>query len=400
MKKVGVLTMYHQSINYGGLLQAYALCHFINSLDGFCAEQISYSSSSQRINAKRINKLKNISVADLIQKCFSLVENKTNRIITRVLISKKLNIRAASIADFRNSIPYSKQIYSKENISDREYDIIVAGSDRIWNPENVTSPYFLDFVKGKKKISYAASLTTNTFTKSQISFLQKTLHDFYAISVREKDSAKILSSITEKNVKWVCDPVLLLDRSQWDRVCTKRKENDDYIFCYFLGKDSINRKLVAQFAKKNNLKIVTIPFANNQFCKSDIYFGDNQLFELSPQDFLSYIKHAKYVFTDSFHATMFSIIFNKQFFALARNEMKGSGSRIESITTFLEIENHFCSTKEQLSSSYLLNLTDIDYANVNNTIEKFRDESRDYLKNILSDNKQCESGNMFNEKRE
>lgn len=392
MKKVGVLTMYHQSINYGGLLQAYALCHFINSLDGFCAEQIRYSSSSQGIHSKRMTKLKNIRPTEFIQKCFALVENKTNRIITRLLISKRLNIRANSIADFRNSIPHSKQIFNSENISDREYDVIVAGSDRIWNPENETSPYYLGFVKGKKKISYAASLTTNTFTKSQISFLQKTLRDFYAISVREKDSAKALSSITDKNVKWVCDPVLLLNRLQWENLCTKEKENEEYIFCYFLGKDTLNRRLVSQFAKKTKLKIVTIPFANNQFCKSDLNFGDKQLFDLSPQDFLSLIKHAKYVFTDSFHATMFSIIFNKQFFAMARNEMKGSGSRIESITTFLAIENRFCSTKEQLSVSYLLNLRDIDYANVNNVIEKFRDESREYLKQILCDNKQCEIG--------
>ena len=383
MKKVGIMTMYYQSINYGGLLQAYALCHYIEHLEGFQAEQICYS-GKKNIKIKGILKrVKLLGPTQVLFKVLKRIKSKFNRFITVFFLKTQLELRKKAIVKFRELIPHSDIVYNDENLTDELYDIFVVGSDRVWNPNDAESPYYLKFVNKKNKIAYAASLTSNNLTSIHKKLLKEALINFNAISVREKESAKILSSFISKSIEWVCDPVMLLDKEIWDTVASPRFIKEDYIFCYFLSKDNMNREIVKLFSKLFSLKIVTIPHANNQICFNDLSFGDIKLYSVSPNDFLSYLKNAKYVFTDSFHATVFSIIFNKEVFALSREELKNSGTRIESLTSLLGIEDHYCVTDEMCNLSYLSNVPKINYVKINNMVSKFRKKSINYLEKAL-----------------
>lgn len=384
MKKVGILTMYYKSINYGGLLQAYSLCHYINRIEGYSAEQICYHALKKPVGTtKKIDKIRELGFLGILLKIGEFVKIRCASLFTKKVLSSKLVRRAKSIADFRESIPHSSTVYNDDFLPKNEYDFYVVGSDRVWNPNNAYSPYFLGFVEEGKRVSYAASLTSNELTFSQKVNITNSLKDFHAISVRERESAQILSSFLPNKAQWVCDPVMLLEKKNWEEICAVRQDKEEYIFCYFLGKDSANRKLVKKFAEKKDLKIVSVAHANNQLCLADINFGDVKLFEASPDEFLSWIRYARYVFTDSFHATAFSLLFNKEVFVLGRKELKNSGSRIESIATLTGIENHVFSASEGDNLLSILNVPQIEYERINDIIREFRKESQLYLEAAL-----------------
>lgn len=359
MKHVGILTHFYKTHNYGGSLQSYALCEFLREL-GADAEQISYVMNSSRPPAKKITIGKAKKAFHPVKLCRYLLLRAGSFFFRKGIAQRK-----KAVEHFNNTKSrHSEQVYTADILNTcTYYDTYIVGSDQVWNPDWYEMAFFLDFVpEGKRKFSYAASLGKKQLTTEQQEVFREKLADFAAVSVREQDAIGLLQELSPVPVVQTLDPTLLLTREQWDEVSSERLIPKKYIFTYFLGADINQRKVATAFAKKKGLPIVTLPFLEGSFRTSDVFFGDKKLYDVSPADFISLIKHAEYVLTDSFHACVFSSIYQKEHFAFQRLGHAGMGGRLYSLTKLFHSEDHFCDSPEKTSLRYIENLTPIDYS--------------------------------------
>ena len=347
-KRVGVITQYYLSSNYGGLLQAYALVYYLNKC-GYTAEQITYNfyETSNNINLLDIS-----SDKSFVLKLKILTKDKLLRFNNFIHGVRDLSEKRRDICkEFRDAIPHTDKIYENNTLDELNdyYDVFVTGSDQVWNPDRYREGFFLGFVDGvkKKKIAYAASIS-NVIPANMRELYREKLKDFDTITVREKNDTKALMDIVDKEVSWVLDPVFLLSQNEWSKQIKEVETSilAPFVFCYFLGDSNEQRKLVTNFAKKNNLLIATIPFMGMNYRTCDKNFGDIKLNDISPNQFLYLIQNAKYVFTDSFHASAFSIIFHKPFVAFDRSGNSEMKERMVSLTKLFECEGCFCLNNE------------------------------------------------------
>jgi len=385
--KIGILTHYYKSPNYGGNLQAYALARFLRA-SGFDAEQICYD-----IFFKRERK-------ESFLKHFIKILGKVPAYILRVmvrkiLLKKRLNIvknavnrRILAISNFnQNIINHSDTTYGYGNIGEANshYDAFITGSDQVWHPNNFCPAYLLTFADSKKKkISYAASIAKSDLSNEEINRLTTSIAVYTAVSVREEDSAELLRRNSQKDICCVVDPVFLLSEKQWDDVAKPYPIDAPYLLTYFLGNNESSRFLAQKFAKEHNLKLVTMPYLNGSYRKCDWNFGDKQIFDAGPEHFVSLVKNAEYVFTDSFHATAFSVLFGTKFFVFPRSYKKTGdmSNRIVSILNLCACEECFCNTLEKMKMEYLNSIWTNNKIVRDNLAQKIS-FSKNYLINAL-----------------
>lgn len=383
-KKIGILTMFYNSRNYGGCLQAYALEKYLIN-KGAIAEQVNLQKSRSKNNLKRYVALSPAVILEKLTRKIKLVLSKNYASDFKI---EYVNERSEAFKKFRdNYVKSSDEVYSSENIKNciDNYDTFVVGSDQVWNEVTEDSPYLLGFVpENKEKVSYAASISQEKLSSYAKKVFKESLSSFKAISVRESDAVTLLRDATSKKVIHTLDPTLLLSREEWDSICESRKIDDGYIFCYFLGTDKKMREVAQYFAKKHNLKIVTLPYLQNRSNKVDGNFGDIKLWDVSPCDFLSLIKYAKFVFTDSFHSTVFSYIYNKQFVTFSRTEGK-TNSRMVNLLELLDLTDRFIADERNYNADFIDSLSEIDYSGSFAEFEKSRKISENFIsENILS----------------
>ena len=380
--KVSIITHYYKSKNYGGILQSYALCRVINEL-GYNAEQISYNMFPTK-------------KAGAFSLLYRTMISALGKLDVRKWSYRKKNKRAQDLLKARfesmNSfgekyIPHTEKVYDEENVDEcgANYDAFITGSDQVWNLQWYYPAFFLSFVpSGKRKLSYAASMAMSKPSNEQKALLRENLKDFNAISVREKDSVELLKDIVPAVAEWVLDPTMLLDSKKWDDISSEKEfVKEPYVFCYFLGDDLLQRELAAEFAQHRGLKLVTLPYLNCMYRECDDGFGDIRLYDVGPQDFISLIKHAEYIFTDSFHATVFSGIYKKQYFVFPRNREASMSSRIYSLIELYEAQERFCDTDEKATIKYIDALQKIDYSKPLEKLAKMRCKSMLYLERNL-----------------
>ena len=376
-KRVGVITHYHNSKNYGGLLQAYALIKVIEKL-GYKAEQIRFDNE----NKNQIKK-DNRKVHRLLDIPRTIINCIGTKLCQRVFMK-----REKKCAEFRDLIPHSFETYNKLNISDSQekYDIFITGSDQVWNPIWFYSEYFLDFVSNKKKLSYAASIGQNVLTTEQKSIFEKYLKDFYGISLREEKSKILLSEISLPCTPQVhLDPTLLLEPCEWDLIAVDRIIKERYVFVYSFSGGNSFRNIVNEFAKSKKLKIVFIPHYPVNFKFKDICWGDIKIKVAGPCEFISLIKFADYVFTDSFHASVFSLIYKKEVFTFKRNGAEGMSERINTLFNTFGINDHFFNEEDSGLFEKILNIQKINYEIDFLIYKDMKHKSIDYLKESLGD---------------
>lgn len=362
MKIIGIISHYYNSTNYGGLLQAYALCKCINEY-GINAEQLCYDSSAR--DRSFISRIKR-SFKCVIDKFLNLKHFKSY---------KSINQRIQSTKDFRDSIPHSSIVYSDSTIyvANNMYNAFITGSDQVWNPRLFRNVYSLLF-SNKMKFSYAASIATENVDSNQLKNYQKALSDYIRVSVRERSALNILGFYP--NVQLCLDPVFLLSDDQWNDLCTSNIIKGEYIFAYFLGDNLLAREETVKYATKLGKKLVTIPYLLNKFRKCDYNFGDIQVSDVSPQVFLSLIKYSDCVFTDSFHAICFSYIFKKNFYVFKRDGSGSMNTRITDVLETLELNDRYV---ESIDSP-----TNIDYRNIPvSKYESLKKSSETFLRDIV-----------------
>ncbi|MBO5408667.1 MAG: polysaccharide pyruvyl transferase family protein [Clostridia bacterium] len=364
MKRVGIITMYHNSENYGGILQAYALTKKINLL-GADAKQISFDTCGNKIFASQ--KSWKTFVKSTIAKCLKLLSYSN--------VKKSRNIR-----QFRDSIPHTYTVNSG-NIKSllNEFDVFITGSDQVWNPLAMCEEYLLGFVPPEKtKLSYAASISRDTLTREEQQVFFNHLTTFTDISVRECNDVSLLEQCVDKKIEWVLDPVFLLNHKEWEEVTSERLVKEPYVFCYFLNDKNKNPALVADFAKKTNT--VTVQIDGLSVASRKI--TDQQIQHVGPKQFLSLIRHAEYILTDSFHAMAFSFIFQKDFMVFPRNPERTMESRITSFLSLIGRADRFVDVKTD-NATELTNLKKMDYTVAYSDFEEKKAYSVDFLKKYL-----------------
>ena len=373
--KIGIITHFHKSINYGGVLQAYALCKYLNN-QGHSASQILYTARVKKL-APPPNSSKKICRTILKR-----IKRKYYRSKNRAIQQRMANL----FADFLDQVPHTKNSYTKDNISQvtNEFDAFVAGSDQIWNPDWHDSSYMLDFVDSNvPKVAYAASMGVSALTDEQKTLYEKLLARFNKISVREKECANVLGDVLDKPIEVSVDPTLLLTAENWDEVASDSKIKNKYVFLYMLGDDIKVKRLAQKFAESKGLQLVYIPDLIGEYVKSDRKIKGNMVTDATPNDFISLIKHAEYIFTDSFHACVFSLLYKKSFFAFDRKGSQKTSSRICNLTEMFECKERFCVTDAQRSVDYISKCPPINYQKETPLFNAIRQKSIDFLKESI-----------------
>lgn len=394
--KVGVITMYYGNSNYGACLQAYALPAVINKM-GFDCEQISFTFRNQSgtsLKQKIKETIKNYGVTKTVRIINEACRQKIRKEIDIVTgVTSKINMRNQAVANFREQfIPHSSRIYSNQEIGQCDgYDAYVCGSDQIWRIGwgYLNPGFWLSFVHdGGKKISYAASISMNEIPEEECTLVRKALEDYTFISVREYQGKKILDKILQEEykVEWVVDPTLLLDKSEWEEIASENPyKSERYIFAYLLGDKIKDRQSIMKYAYAHNMKVITIPFLLGEYRSCDKTFGDIQIADVSPQLFLSLIRDAEYVVTDSFHGTVFSLIFHTKFWCLKRStdSSKGSmNSRIYSLLDLCECDKRVVENKDLISDNN--KEKEIDFSKIDEIISSERIRCKELLYQALS----------------
>ena len=230
-------------------------------------------------------------------------------------------------------------------------------------------------------MSYASSVAVTDVTGKYKDFMKKELEKYSFISVREKSSKDVIQSLTNKNVEWVMDPTLILDRKNWEELATKRIIKEKYIFSYMIGDNKRQRKQIEKFAKQENLLLVTLPYIKNgnrfEFRIEDYKFGNKQMLDITFEDFLNLIKYSEYVITDSFHAICFSYIFKKEFYAFEKGTLVSTNSRIYTLLELFETTNRIVKDEIEKDSTLL------DYDKIDINMSRKIEDSKKFLKTAL-----------------
>ena len=258
-----------------------------------------------------------------------------------------------------------------------DYDAFICGSDQIWNlkcTHGINDAYFLRFAqKDKIKIAYAPSAGAYCADSTVSEELKQALMTFTKVSVRENRLKTELKKLYPYEIEVVLDPTLLLSADDYYKIQRNEKEfQNKYIFVYILSGVRYNKKLIKcaeQLSKDTGLQIVYVSDNNNGHIK-----GAKNCSGCGPGDFLKYINQATYVITNSFHATVFSVLFHKDFFSFPRN---GSNSRIFDLLKMLQLEKRYVE-EENLSCER------VNYEHADRILKKERQKSIKFLLDALS----------------
>lgn len=367
-KKVGTMT-FHMAHNYGAMLQAYALPAAVKKLGCHC-EVIDYRFPYIDRWA-RMERL-----PELVERC-GLVGGYL-RYGKRLLNGtyRKRTMQTKFSAFEQEIIPTSKRIYrSKEALHDLPYDAILFGSDQIWNSaliDGVAEEYVGGFpcLPHTKKIAYAASCGKEDFQLESRQIYEEHIKSFSAISVREQAFRDTLVS-RGFEAECVLDPTLLLCAEEWKRCIPRklRKTDGKYLLVYAFDEDERLYDAIRAFAAERELEIIAIAYQK----KDSMHHMDVRT-DCGPLEFLSLFANAQHVVTTSFHGTVFSVIFHKNFHCVPHPLYR---ERTDSLLKLLKLENH---SAEQID---VLQEPAVDWARTDAILERERNRAYGFLKNAL-----------------
>ncbi len=371
MTETATLTWF--SGNYGSTMQAFALQKTVMEL-GYGNRIINYVPNKR----EKLAFFCKSSARFVTLK--AKIENK--KIESKFLNRDEIDLKNRKFEEFyENSffltemIPVQNQMKSLNN----KYRIFLCGSDQIWNPNYFKKCNFLDFVsESNKKIAYAPSIGTTQLTENEKRKMKSYLDRFDKISVREESSKRLIESVVDKPVQVVCDPVFLLSREKWIEKMQLKEPEEKYILCYFLCDNPEYQKMTEKLQESLKIKVKIIP--TNTFGYA---LGFETQKTVGPKDWLSLLYGAEFVLTDSFHATAFSIIFNKSFYVLKRfsdTSPKSQNSRIYHLLNMTGLEDRIWQNTTNVS--YIEN--DI-WKTVDEKMKTERETSTLWLKNALED---------------
>lgn len=367
--ETGILT-FHYSTNFGGVLQSYALYKFLEYRE-INVEVIDYIPSSYHG-----------------QKVYRNIGFKTDfnvkRLLQRMRVKHKYcHTSAHKFEHFRRSFMRLSSGVDESTFafSLDDYDTVVVGSDQIWGLGQRSKPeYFLGFDEFKgNRVSYAADSTIAEVSEGHLDKLRRELRDFYRISVRNEHSQKFVETVIGEKPPIVADPTLLWDFDELGRGFMS--DSDPYILVYVLGKDinGSNRKAIEEIKRVyGDLKVYAIVIPTMKFNICD--YADKVFYDLGPEEWLDMIRYATFVYTDSFHGTLFSLKFHKPFLAYYAEEMRAT--RFIDLAERYQIGRYIVSSVDEIEAKGSL-LETPDFATIDQLIEEHRSFSIRFLEEAL-----------------
>ena len=362
--KIGILT-FHRAINYGAVLQAYGLQETLKSM-GHEVSVIDYC-PEYLLSPYRLFFTERITghgfwgnLRMIVRECLAYPYRWKRNHHFQKFIDKYINIHAFHSGEF-----------------DNDFDILIIGSDQVWNI-GITrgmDPFYWGTakqVKSIKHISYAASAgSINSLKKLHTIEISAALEGFSSLSVRELTLANYIQNITDITPRLVLDPVLLAGRKHFERLISY-KRNKPYLLFFTLNGNKDAQKIAKRIAEEKNL--VFREMASNNEVIKDL----TVIKSASPEEFLSWFENADYVVTTSFHGTAFSILFHKNFHVYCDNE--NISERISNLLNMLNLYERMICTPNHLKE---YKYAPINWTEVDAILETKRKESMDFLKNAL-----------------
>lgn len=365
----------HDVYNYGASLQAYALMTYLQS-EGHNVEIIGYYPEYE-------NRRYELNYIHPASKLYTLSQRvPCLKRICQIVFNRKdflfWNRKRAFDAFTRDKLCVTrKHFHNNEELKLEKFeaDLFIAGSDQIWNTEHGKGKdpaFYLDFVGDSSKcISYAASFATSKIAEGYLEFVKMQLSNLRAISVRETSGVTLANSIGY-TAKQVMDPSFLLSKKSWTELIGETEKklesrlSSPYILLYDFSEnypelDAFARKL----SKETGLRLLSI---NDWIIRS---YVDKNINNAGPLEFLCYIKNASHVISNSFHATVFSLLFNTDFFTFP---LKGqnSSSRMKDLLNLVGLPNRFLEND-------IVEVNTINWKDVNSIIETESISSREWL---------------------
>lgn len=363
-KRIGIIT-FSNADNYGAVLQAYALQRIVREKISKDVEMINFCPDDEkrayRIFAPHSKKLlSNIVIKTLVAYHFFPYYIKKRR-----------------FKRFREEYLYFSQPWPEfdiimEQLSGK-YDIYISGSDQVFNPLNkYLRLYYLDFPKnGSRKVAYAPSFGFSDFSAPKFGKLINYLKDFDYLSCREQDGRSWMEKVLNREVSCLLDPIFLLSPNQWREIMVG-SDKKDYIFVYNLNGGGNLMKVVEKVRKETGLPVI---------CATPSYLPIPGISikvrrDLGPREFVGMIANAKYVVTDSFHGTAFSVLFSKP--VISYIAMQSSSGRIYSLLQLCSMEKQIVSNPDDFEFGKISFVTDSA-----NALMPLIEQSKQYLKKAI-----------------
>lgn len=359
--KIGILT-YHRAENYGALLQAYATKTYLLSK----GQDVSFIDYWPKYHADYFRLFswnqfwgKGVKGKLLMMKNYMMPSKHLRKHRLQRFIHEKLGV---------DKMP----VYSDRNLVTNHYDVVVYGSDQIWRKQNLGGVGFDDWyfgsdnVQADKKIVYAGSMGTIDCTEADDEYVKLMMSNFNCISVRESDLNAYLNRIGIDSVQ-VLDPVFLLSKEQWLKIAAPSIHKGNYILFYNLLNSSNAKRLAKRLGEEKRMPVVEITKRN--------LMGKGYVRSASVERFLQLINDAAYVVSNSFHGVAFSIIFEKQFYAVG---MGKKSSRVVSLLNSIELKERYSNDGLGITDS------EINYREVGKRLSKLKNQSASFLLDSLN----------------
>ena len=350
MIRIGMMTFLHND-NYGSILQAWALQQTLLDM-GFGATHIDYAPSKQE-------KIRNLLLSGNSPKL--ILEGMRKKSATSKMHGGFDEFRKENI---RTTVPCRDHAALKNVAAD--FDVLVCGSDQIWSPVWLNPAYFLDFTD-RPKVSYAPSLGVKDLpNRMKQRKIVKLVKRFAAVSVREQEGANLLAEMAGFEPVVMPDPVMLVDKENWQSIMDKNVPQGKYVLCYFIGDNPVYWEIVAAVAQKEGCEVRVIP--RTEEARNSGYILEE---DVPPQRWLGLINGAAHVVTDSFHGATFSAILNKECTIVRRyreDDPESKNSRIDQLLRNLGVSS--------------LNNADWDVVNRNLAVKA--DSAKSWLKNAIN----------------
>lgn len=368
--KIGTITLHYQ-MNYGGLLQAYALQRVLQRL-GHDSEIIDYRAPLLYLKPRLFS-------GTTLKRS---VKFWLGRSLPRPIVDSRIRWKK-SIEFVENHLPLSSSpILDDETLRNRpgDYDAYITGSDQVWNPAwygDEAPAYRLSFVPSeKRRISYAASFGVDRFSEAQTQVFKPDLEKFDCISVREDNGVAIVRDICGKDANVVLDPTLLMDSHDWQDLFDRDIQDNNYILCYFIGQFHSVLPFLESMSERMNLPLVKV---GRNYADSRVRRKMEIKPHAGPLEFLRLLAGCSWLVTNSFHGVALSVVLKKRFSVIANTSARRAAmsARIESILSKLQLNE----AAVQLGESFVA--PQCCYEQTHDYLAPLRGASIDFLEEAL-----------------
>ena len=384
MKPIGLVTCYFHH-NYGSMLQAYATEMIMQQM-GLPFQTIACKAP---INYMQENKIlyiiKKLLIADWKMRLGKMKIERAKK--DNPMFAKNWEIRNKAFDQFAETFfhvsPYCKNREELTKMAEN-YSAFLVGSDQLWRTDSVEHGYYtLEWVPDNiRKIAYSTSIGVKKIPWFQVGKNKKFMKRFNFIAMREQSACDIVKSLTGRDVPVVLDPTLLFTGDDWLGIQQQEAlVKEKYIFVYLLGNNPDQREYIKQVKAQTGYKIVALQHLDD-YIPGDEGFADIAPY-VGPKEFLNYIRNAELVFTDSFHCSVFSILYHKNFHTFSRfgdNARQNTNTRIDNLLHITGLEDRRWNVTNSIEAS----MKAPNYAGVEDKLDAMRESSWNYLNKALA----------------